>query len=257
MSGRAKTAVVTGGAGGIGLATSAALLQAGWNVMIADMDCAAAEPLLDLHGAQVATRQLDVRDRAAIDAVMDAAAAQWGSLDGLVTLAGIQRHGALESFAPEDWDAVMGTNLTGVLHCMQAAARHMLPARSGAIVNIASVAAARGAAGRVAYAAAKAAVVSITQTAAMEWATRGIRVNAVGPGYVATNLIDSFVKAGRLDPEPILARIPAGRMAEPVEIARVIRFLLSDEASYITGQCLYADGGFLADFGVPTKPPKA
>ena len=90
----------------------------------------------------------------------------------------------------------------------------------------------------------------------MEWAAKGVRVNAVGPGYVATEMVESFVKSGRLNLQPVMDRTPMGRMATPLEIARVIRFLASDDASYITGHVLYADGGFLADYGVPAAPPK-
>ena len=124
-------------------------------------------------------------------------------------------------------------------------------------MNVASVAAMRGAAGRAAYAASKAAIVSLTKTAAVEWAARGVRVNAVAPGYVETDLIANFVAAGRLDLSPVVARTPAGRLATPAEIAKAIRFLASDDASFMNGHVLAVDGGFLADYGVPFSPPKA
>ncbi len=133
----------------------------------------------------------------------------------------------------------------------------MLAEGAGAIVNVASVAAARGAAGRAAYAASKAAIVSLTKTAAVEWAARGVRVNAVAPGYVETDLIATFVAAGRLDLSPVIARTPQGRLAQPAEVAKAIRFLASDDATYVTGHVLYVDGGFIADYGVPFAPPKA
>jgi 3-oxoacyl-[acyl-carrier protein] reductase len=132
----------------------------------------------------------------------------------------------------------------------------MIAQGKGSIVNIVSVAAERGAAGRASYAAAKAELVSLTRTAAVEWAAKGVRVNAVGPGYVATALVEAFVNSGRLNLQPVMDRTPMGRMATPEEIAKVIRFLASDDASYVTGQTLYADGGFLADYGVPAAPPK-
>jgi 3-oxoacyl-[acyl-carrier protein] reductase len=248
-----KVGVVVGGAGGIGHATCAVLLAEGWRVAIADLDVTAARGLTEAHPDRTLPIAVDITQRPEIDRLMQTVVDRWGAIDGLVNLAGIQRHAPLESFSDADWDAVLAVNLTSVMRCMQAAAAHMLPRGSGAVVNVGSVSGARGAAGRVAYAVSKAGVVSLTQTAAVEWATRGIRVNAVGPGYVNTNLVSSFVRAGKLDTAPILSRIPQGRMAEPVEIAHVIRFLLSAEATYITGQCLYADGGFLADYGVPFK----
>jgi 3-oxoacyl-[acyl-carrier protein] reductase len=146
----------------------------------------------------------------------------------------------------------LNVNLYGVLRCMQIAGRYMMAAHRGSIVNITSVAAERGAAGRAPYVASKAAVIGLTKTAAVEWAHTGVRVNAVGPGYVDTPLLRSHIEQGDLDLDPILSRIPLARLANPREIASVIRFLGSDEASYITGQALFVDGGFLADYGVPS-----
>jgi 3-oxoacyl-[acyl-carrier protein] reductase len=147
----------------------------------------------------------------------------------------------------------MDVNLNGTFHCMQAAGRRMLHAGSGAIVNVVSIAAERGQGGRSPYAASKAAIVSLTKTAAVEWAARGVRVNAVGPGYVETQLIRDAIQNRAIDAAALLARTPASRMAQPEEIARAIRFLASDDASFVTGHVLYVDGGFLADFGVPWK----
>jgi 3-oxoacyl-[acyl-carrier protein] reductase len=188
---------------------------------------------------------------------MKTALTHWGRLDALVNNAGIQRHGPLETLPFENWKAVLDVNLNGAFSCLQIAGPHMLEQGSGAIVNVASVAAMRGAAGRAAYAASKAAIVSLTRTAAVEWASRGVRVNAVAPGYVETDLIATFVAAGRLDLSPVVERTPARRLATPAEIAKAIRFLASDDASYVNGHVLSVDGGFLADYGVPFSPPKA
>jgi 3-oxoacyl-[acyl-carrier protein] reductase len=163
----------------------------------------------------------------------------------------------LESLSFEDWSAVLDVNLNGSFHCLQAAANTMLPQGSGAIVNVASVAATRGAPGRAAYAVSKAAILSLTRTAAVEWSERGLRVNAVAPGYVETDLLTTAIVEGRLNTEPIIARIPARRLAEPREIAKSIYFLCSDEASYVTGHMLHVDGGFEADYGVPFFLPKS
>ena len=181
---------------------------------------------------------------------------RWGRLDALVNNAGIQRHAPLESLAPQDWLAVLNVNLHGTFNCLQAAATYHVAQGSGAIVNLASVAATRGAPGRAPYAASKAAIVSLTKTAAVEWSARGVRVNAVAPGYVETDLVRTAIADGRISLDPIVARIPAGRLATPSEIASTIVFLCSDAASYISGHVLHVDGGFEADYGVPSRQPK-
>jgi 3-oxoacyl-[acyl-carrier protein] reductase len=251
-----KVAFITGGARGIGWATAEEFLSRSWCVSIGDLDLTEAERRASADAKRVLAVPLDVSDGSSVNGAMAASLGHWGRLDALVNNAGIQRHGALESLPFEDWKAVFDVNLTGAFHCLQVAARHMLERGSGAIVNVASVAAMRGAAGRAAYAASKAAVVSLTKTAAVEWAARGVRVNAVAPGYVETDLIASFVAAGRLDISPIIARTPAGRLATPAEIAKAICFLASDDAVYVNGHVLVVDGGFLADYGVPFSLPK-
>jgi 3-oxoacyl-[acyl-carrier protein] reductase len=252
----ANVAFVTGGARGIGWATAAEFLQRGWCVTVADVDGAGADRRAEDDPGRVLALTLDVRDRAAVEAAFAQSLEHWGRLDALINNAGIQRHAPLESLAWDDWNAVLAVNLHGAFHCLQAGGRHMLARGSGAIVNVASVTAGRGAPGRAPYAASKAAIVSLTRSAAVEWAARGVRVNAVAPGYVETDLIRSFVAEGRLDLAPALARTPAGRLAAPQEIAKAICFLASGEASYVTGHVLYVDGGFEADYGVPFSPPK-
>jgi 3-oxoacyl-[acyl-carrier protein] reductase len=250
------TVIITGGAAGIGWATAKAFAARGWFPVIADRDGAAAaaraDELDDARGIA-----LDVADRSAVEAAVDEVHRQRGRIDALVNNAGIQRHGALERLPFEDWRAVMDVNLNGTLHGLQAAGRHMLRQGAGAIVNVASVAAFRGAPGRAAYAASKAAIVSLTKTAAVEWAERGVRVNAVAPGYVATDLVRRFVDEGRLDLGPILKRPPLGRLVAPEEVASSIVYLASSEASSVTGSVLHVDGGFTADYGVPFVDPAA
>lgn len=252
-----RVAFITGGARGIGWATAEEFLQDGWSVTIGDVDLAEAERRAAMRAEHMLAVSLDVTDRGVVEAAFDASLRRWGRLDVLVNNAGIQRHAPLESLSFASWKAVLDVNLDGAFHCLQVAGGHMLEKGSGAIVNVASVAAMRGAAGRAAYAASKAAIVSLTQTAAVEWVGRGVRVNAVAPGYVETDLIATFVAAGRLDIAPILARTPAGRLATPGEIAKAIRFLASGDASYVNGHVLHVDGGFLADYGVPFSPPTA
>jgi 3-oxoacyl-[acyl-carrier protein] reductase len=196
-----------------------------------------------------------VTDRPAVEAMAERVVVERGGVDALINNAGIQRHGALETLAVADWGAVLDVNLNGAFHCLQAFGGRMLAKGAGAIVNVASVAAARGAPGRAAYAASKAALVSLTRTAAVEWAERGVRVNAVAPGYVETDLVRRFVADGRLDIAPVLARTPTRRLSTPGEVAAAILFLAGEDASSVTGSVLHVDGGFDADYGVPYVDP--
>jgi 3-oxoacyl-[acyl-carrier protein] reductase len=256
MSSKTKTALITGGARGIGLATAELFIARGWTVTIGDVNLAEAEKQATAHEGRMFAVPLDVTDQQSVDKAFAAALKRWGRLDALVNNAGIQRHAPLEDLSFENWSAVLEVNLHGTLRCLQAAGRIMLAQGTGAIVNLASAVATRGAAGRAPYAASKAAVVSLTKTAAVEWSARGVRVNAVAPGYVETDLVKTAVDEGRITIEPIIGRTPSRRLAAPGEIAATIVFLCSDEASYVCGHVFHVDGGFEADFGVPFFPPK-
>lgn len=254
-----RTAIVTGGAAGIGRQIAERLASDGYRVVCADVvqhDL----PALDLVALpaepSLVWMPLDVTDHAAVGAAFDAVAAATGSIDVLVNNAGIQRHRGIEDLSWDEWKAVVDVNLHGVFTCLQAAGRHMLAAGRGAIVNISSVSA-RGSAGRAPYSTTKAAVIGLTSTAGAEWAARGVRVNAVAPGYIDTGVFRQGVAAGTLKEETILARIPAGRLADASEIANAVSWLVSDQSQYVIGQTLYVDGGFIIDYGVPlAKKPE-
>jgi 3-oxoacyl-[acyl-carrier protein] reductase len=249
---RARSAIVTGGGRGIGWEIGSLLAREGWRVVACDI-----EPgLTATRDAGVGFREMDVRDAEQVAATVSALAGELGGLDLLVNNAGVQRAGPTELLPTADWSYVVDVNLHGTFNCLQAAGRAMLDGDGGAIVNIVSVAAERGAAGRAAYGATKAAVIALTRATAVEWAGRGVRVNAVGPGYVDAGVLRQALAEGTLDPNTILARIPLGRFAQPEEIAAMVAYLASPVAAYITGQVFYVDGGFLADYGIPPQRPR-
>lgn len=244
-----RVAVVTGGARGLGWAVGSYLRDEGWLVVAADLVPGETEA----GGTGIEFRQMDVCDRDQVGSTLDAVVDELGGLDLLVNNAGVTRHRPLVDLTWEDWSTVVNVNLNGAFNCLQAAGRLMIPRGGGAVVNIASVAAERGAAGRAPYATTKAALVGLTRSAAVEWAPHGVRVNAVGPGYVDTGVLRAAIAAGTLDVGDVLERIPVGRLADPAEIGAMVSFLASPRAAYVTGQVFYVDGGFLADYGVRVR----
>ncbi len=240
-----RTALITGGAKGIGRACAETLAAAGANVIIADMDEAAARKTAQDLGGEAIT--LNVTSKADVDRVAAEVTKRHGALDILVNNAGIVQNGPSESVAAEDWHRVIDVNLNGVFHCAQAFGKEMVKAGKGSIVSISSIC------GSVtvfpqpqaAYNASKAAVNLLTKSLAVEWAQKGVRVNAVAPGYTATEL----TLAGRSKPEWFetwMRMTPMGRLGEPREVANAVLFLASDAASYITGTVLMVDGGYTA-----------
>ncbi|WP_301962059.1 3-oxoacyl-[acyl-carrier-protein] reductase [uncultured Megasphaera sp.] len=241
-----KTAVVTGGSRGIGRAIAVALAAEGAKVaVIYAGNAAAAEETLSLikeQGGEAVAMQCDVADDAAVSDMINAVKEQFGSVDILVNNAGITRDGLLMRMKEGDWQVVLDTNLTGVFHCTKAVTKLMMKQRSGAIINITSVVGQTGNAGQANYAAAKAGMIGFTKSVAKELASRGIRVNAVAPGCIDTDMTAVLSDAVK---EDMLKSIPLGRVAQPEEVAKAVVFLASDNASYITGQVLNVDGGMV------------
>ena len=241
-----KIAVVTGGGSGIGAAIARLFVAEGAKIVIGDLaesGAALAAELTD-DGFSVAFQRVDVADEADVDALMQFATSRFGRLDILVANAGIpERKSPIHELDLADWRRVIDVDLTGVALCNKFAARAMLAAGGGAIVNMASILAHVGQENSNAYSAAKAAVVNLTRSVALTYAKRGIRVNCVSPGYVDTPLLAKLPEATR---QAMLVRQPIGRLAQPEEIAEVVAFLASDKASIITGACINADGGYTA-----------
>jgi 3-oxoacyl-[acyl-carrier protein] reductase len=234
-----KVIVVSGGASGIGAEVSARLAAEGARVVIADLNVAQAES----HAALSVT--CDITNPEQCDAVAQAAINAFGRIDGVVNCAGISKPHDSISLPPADWSRMVDVQLNGAFYFIQACAKNMMET-GGAIVFITSTNAEAAFPRRAAYCCAKAGVAMLTKVLAIEWAEKGIRVNAVGPAYVATEMTKRNIAAGNVNEAQIKARIPLGRLAQPADVADAVSFLLSDKASFITGHSLYVDGGWLA-----------
>ncbi len=230
-----RLALVTGGSRGIGRAIAVELANAGAQVVVGYRSGAeeAEQVAAEIGGRAV---QADVSDPAEAARLVEEA----GDIEILVNNAGLTRDGLIARMSDEDWRTVIDTNLGGVFATCRAAARGMMKRRSGAIVNLSSVVGVHGNPGQTNYAASKAGIIGFTKALARELATRNVRVNAVAPGYIETALTDVLPEAVR---EHLLGATPLGRLGVPADVAGAVRFLCSDEASFITGEVLLVDGG--------------
>lgn len=245
-----KIALITGAASGIGAATTRRLVGEGVRVLAVDIDRENLESLAAELGAAVHTHRADMALREEVEGAVAAALTHFGGLDILVNNAGIGSFGRAGELDPEEWRRVMAVDLDAVFLASRTALPHLV-ARRGCIVNTASISGMGADYAFTAYNTAKAAVINLTRAMAIDYARNGVRVNAVSPGYIDTPLVSGM-------PDSIthgfVSRIPMARAGRPEEIAAVIRFLASEEASYLTGQNLAVDGGITAHTGQPDIP---
>lgn len=241
-----KSAVVTGSGRGIGKAIALKLASLGADIVINDIPQSdyAEETCEEIKklGVKSIVVKGDVRSAEDVKALIDTTLKEFGKIDILVNNAGITRDGLMLRMSEEDWDLVMDINLKGAFNCIKAAARPMMKQRNGAIINITSVVGVMGNAGQANYSASKAGLIGLTKTTAKEFASRGIRCNAVAPGFIAsamTDKLDDDTKA------KYLSAVPLGSFGKPEQIADVVAFLASDMSNYVTGQVINVDGGLL------------
>lgn len=241
-----KVAVVTGGGRGIGRAICLELASRGYDIVVncAHGEQAAAQTASDCEalGAKAISVRADVGVFDEAKGLIDAAMTVFGRIDVLVNNAGITRDGLLMKMTEEQFDDVIATNLKGAFNCMKHVSRIMLKARAGAIVNVASIVGIAGNAGQVNYAASKAGIIGMTKSMAKELGKRGVRVNAVAPGYIETDMTADLPQEAK---DEFAKQVALGRFGKPEDVAKVVAFLAGGDAGYVTGQVLVVDGGIV------------
>ena len=240
-----RVAIVTGASQGIGSGLAARLARDGWSLALLarrSEQLAAVRATVARPGVRVECYACDVADAAAVESTIERVRSDFDRIDALVNNAGITRDALLVRMKPEQWREVLAVNLDGAYHCVRAVAPLMMRARSGRIVNITSVVGQTGNPGQVNYAASKAGLIGLTLATALELASRGVTVNAVAPGFIETDMTKDLPASAA---EQMRSKIPLGRLGTVEDVASVVAFLLSSEASYITGQVINVDGGMV------------
>jgi 3-oxoacyl-[acyl-carrier protein] reductase len=240
-----KVALITGGAQGIGRIISEELAGQGAHVILGDINLEGAEKTvaeMQQSGAKASAVRIDVSSSTDVKSVFDSILKEYKPVDIVVNNAGITRDGLLVRMKEADWDLVMNINLKGSFLCSQQAAKQMMKQKSGAIVNIASIVGLMGNFGQANYSASKAGLIGFTKTLAREVAPRGIRANAVAPGFIDTEMTRVLEESVRAK---LIEQVPLARLGQPEDVARCVSFLVSEKASYITGQVISVNGGML------------
>ena len=240
-----KVALITGGAQGIGKTISEELVQNGAHVVLGDVNLEGAQATAEAinnNGGAASAVKIDVSNPAEVKQVFDSILKDKKPIDIMINNAGITRDGLMIRMKEADWDRVLNINLKGTFLCSQQAAKQMMKQKSGAIVNISSIVGVMGNFGQANYSASKAGVIGLTKTLAREVASRGIRVNAVAPGFIDTEMTRVLDESVR---QKLIEQIPLAKLGLPEDVARCVAFLVSDRSSYITGQVINVNGGML------------
>ncbi|MBP4132844.1 3-oxoacyl-ACP reductase FabG [Gallibacterium anatis] len=235
-----KIALVTGASRGIGRAIAEELVSKGFTVIGTATSEKGAGAISDYLGENGKGLVLNVTSLESINALLEQIKQQFGDIDVLVNNAGITRDNLMMRMKEEDWDIILQTNLSSVFHLSKAVLRSMMKKRFGRIISIGSVVGSMGNPGQANYCAAKAGIIGFSKALAKEVASRGITVNVVAPGFIATDMTDALTEEQKA---ATLAQVPAGRLGEPKDIAKAVAFLASDDAAYITGETLHVNGG--------------